>query len=143
MTNVKVLYTASAKSTGEGRNGHVRSSDGLLDLDLATPTEMGGAGGATNPEQLFAAGYAACFHSAIKGAARQKKVTLAGSTVAADVGIGPRDEGGFGLTVALHVEIKGLDKAAADELVAAAHQMCPYSNATRGNIDVAIDTAVA
>ena len=152
MANVNVRYTASALSTGEGRNGHVRSSDGLLDLDLAAPTEMGGPGGATNPEQLFAAGYAACFHSALKGAARREKMTIADSSVTADVGIGPRDEGGFGLTVALHVEIamrpnanssqRG-DEAAADKPVAAAHQMCPYSNATRGNIDVAIDTTVA
>jgi osmotically inducible protein OsmC len=140
---VSVLYTASALSTGDGRNGHVRSSDGVLDLDLATPTEMGGPGGATNPEQMFAAGYAACFHSALKGVARREKVTLAESSVTADVGIGPRDEGGFGLTVALHVEVGGLDQAEADKLVAAAHQMCPYSNATRGNVDVAIDTTVA
>ena len=136
MANVNVGYTASALSTGEGRNGHVRSSDGLLDLDLAAPTEMGGPGGATNPEQLFAAGYAACFHSALKGAARREKMTIADSSVTADVGIGPRDEGGFGLTVALHVVIAGLDQAAADKLVAEAHQVCPYSNATRGNIDV-------
>jgi Ohr subfamily peroxiredoxin len=140
---VSVLYTASALSTGDGRNGHVRSSDGVLDLDLATPTEMGGPGGATNPEQMFAAGYAACFHSALKGVARREKVTLTESSVTADVGIGPRDEGGFGLTVALHVEVGGLDQAEADKLVAAAHQMCPYSNATRGNVDVAIDTTVA
>jgi len=142
VANVNVRYTASAQSTGEGRSGHIRSSDGLLDLDLAPPKEMGGQGGATNPEQLFAAGYAACFHSALKGTARREKVTVADSSVTADVGIGPRDEGGFGLTVALHVEIAGLDQAAADKLVAEAHQVCPYSNATRGNIDVAIDTTV-
>jgi len=142
VSRVNVRYTASAVSTGEGRNGHVRSSDGLLELDLTTPTEMGGQGGATNPEQLFAAGYAACFHSAMKGVARQEKVALGESTVSADVGIGPRDEGGFGLTVALHVAVAGLDQADADKLVAAAHQVCPYSNATRGNIDVAIDTTV-
>jgi lipoyl-dependent peroxiredoxin len=142
VANVKVRYTAVAQSTGEGRNGHVRSSDGLLELDLATPPEMGGAGGATNPEQLFAAGYAACFHSALKGVAGRQKVALGPSTVGAEVGIGPRDEGGFGLTVALHVEIAGIDQATAEELVATAHQMCPYSNATRGNIDVAIDTKV-
>jgi len=163
---VSVLYTASALSTGDGRNGHVRSSDGLLDLDLAAPAEMGGAGGATNPEQLFAAGYAACFHSAIKGVARRQKVTLGPSTVAADVGIGPRDAGGFGLTVALHVEIDSkvslitqedrsygiaaelhvnlpsVEDAEAIEIVREAHQVCPYSNATRGNIDVAIDATV-
>ena len=139
MANVNVRYTASARSTGEGRSGHVRSSDGLLDLDLAPPKEMGGSGGATNPEQLFAAGYAACFHSALRGTARREKVTVADSSVTADVGIGPRDEGGFGLTVALHVEIAGLDQAAADKLVAEAHQVCPYSNATRNNVDVKLN----
>ncbi len=140
---MSVLYTAAALSSGDGRNGHVRSSDGFLELDLTVPKEMGGAGGATNPEQLFAAGYAACFHSAVKGVARHRKLTLTDSSVAAEVGIGPREAGGFGLTVALHVELGGVDQATADELVAEAHQMCPYSNATRGNIDVALDTTVA
>jgi lipoyl-dependent peroxiredoxin len=139
---VKVLYTAAAMSTGDARNGHVRSSDGLVDLDLATPKEMGGAGGASNPEQLFAAGYAACFHSALKAVARQKKVELSDSSVSAEVGIGPNDAGGFALTVALHTELSGVDQATADELVEAAHQVCPYSNATRGNIEVSIDAAV-
>jgi Ohr subfamily peroxiredoxin len=139
---VKVLYTAAAMSTGDARNGHVRSSDALIDLDLATPKEMGGAGGATNPEQLFAAGYSACFHSAIKAVARQRKVEVADSSVSAEVGIGPNDAGGFGLTVALHAEIPGVDQATADELVQAAHQVCPYSNATRGNIDVTVDVTV-
>jgi osmotically inducible protein OsmC len=139
---VKVLYTAAAMSTGDARNGHVRSSDALIDLDLATPKEMGGAGGATNPEQLFAAGYSACFHSALKAVARQRKVELTDTAVSAEVGIGPNDAGGFGLTVALHAEIPGLDQATADELVQAAHQVCPYSNATRGNIDVTVDVAV-
>ena len=138
----KVLYTAHATANG-GRDGKVATDDGKLDVVVAPPAEMGGTGNGTNPEQLFAAGYAACFHSALKGAARREKMTIADSSVTADVGIGPRDEGGFGLTVALHVEIAGLDEAAADKLVAAAHQMCPYSNATRGNIDVAIDTTVA
>src|SRR5881392_2885274 len=104
------VYTVSVVSSGDGRNGHVRSSDAILDADVRTPVEMGGPGGATNPEQLFAAGYAACFHSALKGTARREKVTIADSSVSADVGIGPRDEGGFGLTVALHVEIAGLDQ---------------------------------
>jgi osmotically inducible protein OsmC len=140
---MSVLYTAAALSTGDGRNGHVRSSDGFVDLDLAIPKEMGGAGGGSNPEELFAAGYAACFHSALKGVARQQKLTITESAVAAEVGIGPRDEGGFGLTVALHVELGGVDQATAEELVAAAHQICPYSNATRGNIEVALDTTVA
>jgi lipoyl-dependent peroxiredoxin len=140
---MEVFYTAEATATGGRRAGRATSPDGVLDLPIAPPKEVGGPGGATNPEQLFAAGYAACFHSALKGAARREKMTIADSSVTADVGIGPRDEGGFGLTVALHVEIAGLDEAAADKLVAAAHQMCPYSNATRGNIDVAIDTTVA
>ncbi|WP_433508369.1 organic hydroperoxide resistance protein [Pseudonocardia halophobica] len=139
---VKVLYTAAAMSSGDARNGHVRSSDGLLDLDLATPKEMGGAGGATNPEQLFAAGYSACFHSALKAVARQKKIDITDSSVSAEVGIGPNDQGGFALTVALHAEIGGVDQATADELVQAAHQVCPYSNATRGNIPVTVDATV-
>jgi osmotically inducible protein OsmC len=139
---VSVLYTAAAVSTGDGRNGHVRSADGFVDLDLAIPKEMGGAGGATNPEELFAAGYAACFHSAVKGVARRRKLTVTESAVAAEVGIGPREEGGFGLTVALHIELGGVDQATADELVAEAHQVCPYSNATRGNIEVSVEATV-
>jgi Ohr subfamily peroxiredoxin len=140
---MKVLYTAAAMSSGEARNGHVRSSDGLLDFDLAAPKEMGGPGGATNPEQLFAAGYSACFHSALKVVAKKKKVEISDSAVSAEVGIGPDDAGGFGLTVALHVELSGVDQATADELAEAAHQVCPYSNATRGNIDVTVDATVA
>ena len=136
------IYTAIASSTGNGRNGHVRSSDGILDLELATPTEMGGPGGASNPEQLFAAGYAACFHSALKGAARAQGVEVTDSAVTAEVGIGKDDAGGYGLSVALTVELRGLDQAAADALVEAAHRVCPYSNATRGNIDVRLDVTV-
>jgi lipoyl-dependent peroxiredoxin len=139
---MKVLYTASAQSTGDARNGHVRSSDGLIDLDLTTPKEMGGAGGASNPEQLFAAGYAACFHSAVKLVARRRKVDVGGSTVSADVGIGPNDAGGFGLAVTLEVELPGLDRATADQVVEAAHQVCPYSVATRGNIEVDLRTTI-
>jgi Ohr subfamily peroxiredoxin len=140
---VPVLYTAIATATGDGRNGHARSSDGIVDVDLATPVEMGGAGGATNPEQLFAAGYAACFHSALKVVAKRQGATLSDSAVTAEVGIGPNDAGGFGLEVALHVELGGLDQAAAEALVEAAHQVCPYSNATRGNIPVTLETTVA
>jgi osmotically inducible protein OsmC len=140
---VNVLYTAAALSTGDGRNGHVTSPDGFVDLDLATPKEMGGEGGASNPEELFAAGYAACFHSALKGVAKRQNLTITESAVAAEVGLGRRDDGGFGLTVALHVELGGVDQATADELVAAAHQVCPYSDATRGNVDVALDATVA
>jgi osmotically inducible protein OsmC len=134
------VYTAVATATGEGRNGHARSSDGLLDLDLAVPKEMGGAGGATNPEQLFAAGYAACFHNALKLAARRQKLAVDGSVVTAEVGIGPNGEGGYGLEVALRVELAGLDRPAAEALVEAAHQVCPYSNATRGNVPVTLET---
>lgn len=135
---MQVLYTASAHATGDGRDGHVRTSDGTLDLDLAIPKEMGGAGGAANPEQLFAAGYAACFHSALRLVARQSRADVTGSTVDAEVGIGPNGSGGFGLTVALVVGLPGVERSAAEELVAKAHQVCPYSNATRGNIDVTL-----
>lgn len=139
---MKVLYTAAAMSTGDARDGHVRSSDGRLDFDLAIPKEMGGAGGATNPEQLFAAGYSACFHSALKAVARHKKITFTDSAVTAEVGIGPNDAGGFALTVALQAEFSGIDQQTADELVRAAHQVCPYSNATRGNIPVTVEAIV-
>jgi Ohr subfamily peroxiredoxin len=137
---MSVVYTAVATSTGDGRNGHTRSSDGLIDLDLAIPKEMGGAGGATNPEQLFAAGYGACFHSALKAVARAQKVTFTDSAVTAEVGIGPNDAGGFGLEVTLHIELGGIDQATAEALVEAAHGVCPYSNATRGNIPVTLET---
>lgn len=137
------LYTASATATGEGRDGHVASSDGVLDLDLAIPKEMGGPGGAlTNPEQLFAAGYAACFHSALKAVARIEKQTLTDSAVVAEVSF-LGGEGGPGLAVALHVEIPGFDEALARDLVDKAHQMCPYSRATRGNIEVDLSVDVA
>ena len=135
---MQVLYTASAQATGDGRDGHVRTSDGTLDLDLAIPKEMGGTGGAANPEQLFAAGYAACFHSALRLVARRAKADVSGSVVDAEVGIGPNGSGGFGLTVALLVDLPGVERAAAEQLVEAAHQVCPYSNATRGNIEVAL-----
>ena len=135
------LYTAVATATGDGRNGHARSSDGLVDVDLAIPKEMGGAGGATNPEQLFAAGYAACFLSALKNVAGGRKVRISDAAVTAEVVLAA-DGGAFGLKVALHVELGGLDQAAADALVEAAHQVCPYSNATRGNVPVTLDTTV-
>jgi Ohr subfamily peroxiredoxin len=135
---MQVLYTASAHATGDGRDGHVRTSDGTLDLDLAIPKEMGGTGGAANPEQLFAAGYAACFHSALRLVARKAKADVTGSVVDAEVGIGPNGSGGFGLTVALVVDLPAIERSAAEQLVEAAHQVCPYSNATRGNIEVAL-----
>ena len=140
---MSAVYTAVATASGDGRNGHARSSDGIVDVDLAIPKEMGGAGGATNPEQLFAAGYAACFHSALKLVAGQKKLPVTDSAVTAEVGIGANDSGGFGLTVALEVELGGIDQAAADDLVEAAHQVCPYSNATRGNVPVTLTATVA
>lgn len=133
---MKILYTAMARSVG-GRDGRVTSSDDVLDLPLAVPESMGGSGGAaTNPEQLFAAGYAACFHSALKLVARQQKKNADDSIVEAMVGIGRRDDGGFGLDVELHVAVPGVEQSAGEALAAAAHRVCPYSNATRGNIDV-------
>jgi Ohr subfamily peroxiredoxin len=137
---VKILYTARATATGEGRDGKVRTSDGRLDLDLAIPAEMGGAGGATNPEQLFAAGYAACFHSALRLVARTAKANVDGSQVTAEVGIGPTGGGTFGLAVTLNVSLPGVEPEQAEKLVARAHEVCPYSNATRGNIDVQLRT---
>jgi osmotically inducible protein OsmC len=139
---MSALYTASATATGDGRGGHTRSSDGVLDLDLAVPKEMGGPGGhLTNPEQLFAAGYAACFHSALKLVAGKQKITLTDTAITVDVGIGPNDKGGFGLSIAIEAELPGLDQATAQSLIEAAHQVCPYSNATRGNVDVNLTIA--
>ena len=135
---MKTLYTAVATAEG-GRQGHVRSDDGALDATLTTPKAMGGPGGSgTNPEQLFAAGYAACFQSAMLFVAMQGKQDTSGCTVTAHVGIGPRDGApGFALTVAHTIALPALAQAEAEALVAAAHAVCPYSNATRGNIDVA------
>ena len=132
------IYTAVALATGDGRNGHATSEDGIVDVELAVPKEMGGPGGATNPEQLFAAGYAACFHSALKSVAREDKLDVDGTEVSASVGIGALDGGGFGLEVELDVRVPNLDHDAAEALVKRAHEVCPYSNATRGNIDVAL-----
>jgi lipoyl-dependent peroxiredoxin len=140
---MRAVYTASATATGEGRNGHSRSSDGILSVDLATPVEMGGPGGATNPEQLFAAGYAACFLSALKMLARRGKLPMTDAAVTADVGLHSNGTGGLALSADLHVEMSGVDQETADKLVENAHQVCPYSNATRGNIEVTFDTLVA
>lgn len=138
------VYTAIATSTGDGRaGGHTVSSDGLLDLTMAVPKEMGGPGGGPNPELLFAAGYATCFHSALKAVAAQQKITISDSAVVAEIGIGPNDQGGFELSGALHVELGGVDQETADQLVEQAHQVCPYSNATRGNVDITVDATVA
>jgi len=130
------IYTATATATGDGRNGHTTSEDGILDFDVRIPKEMGGQGGATNPEQLFAAGYAACFHSALRLVGKQEGADVEGTEVSASVSIGVNDAGGFGLAVVLDVHAPNLDQAAAQDLVEKAHQVCPYSNATRGNIDV-------
>src|SRR5262245_57529959 len=134
---MKVLYTAEATAVG-GRQGHVRSSDGVIDLDLTLPKEMGGAGGAgSNPEQLFAAGYAACFQSALALLARGEGTSVEGSTVTGRVGIG-RDDTGFGIQVELLVSIPGVERSHAKALVHKAHELCPYSKATRGNVDVTL-----
>jgi Ohr subfamily peroxiredoxin len=134
---MKILYTASATATGDGRDGKVRSSDGLLDTGLAIPVELGGAGGAPNPEMLFAAGYAACFHSALRLVARRAKADVMGSEVTAKVGIGPEGKA-FKLAVTLEIALPGVAPELAKQLADEAHQVCPYSNATRGNIDVAL-----
>ena len=134
---MSALYATEARAVG-GRAGHVETADGLLSVDLALPKEMGGRGGATNPEQLFAAGYAACFENAVRFLAGQQKIPLKGAAVTATVELHPRAEGGFKLAVALDAETQGLDQTAAEALVDAAHQVCPYSNAIRDNVDVAI-----
>ena len=133
---MKTLYTAEALTTGDGRDGHARSSDGRLDLQLAIPKEMGGSGDGTNPEQLFAIGYAACFHSALRLVGRQDKANVSDSAVGARVSLGQIDNGDFGLAVELEVTLPHVDPDTARQLTERAHQVCPYSNATRGNIDV-------
>ncbi|MET0693861.1 MAG: organic hydroperoxide resistance protein [Propionibacteriaceae bacterium] len=136
-----ILYTAEALSTGAGRNGHVTTTSGHVDLDMAVPKEMGGSGNGANPEELFAAGYAACFHSALQSIARVQKIAIAGSTVGSRVHILPNNEGGFELSVDLEVVIPDLDPQQAQELADAAHKVCPYSNATRGNIIVNVSVS--
>lgn len=137
MTLEKVLYTAHATATG-GRDGRAVTSDGQLDIKLAVPKEMGGAGNGLNPEQLFAAGYSACFIGAMRYVAGQQKAALpADTSIEGAVSIGPAGQG-FGLQVELKISIPGYDKAQAQKLIEQAHQVCPYSNATRGNIDVVL-----
>jgi Ohr subfamily peroxiredoxin len=140
--SVDVKYTTKATATG-GRDGSARSEDGVLEVKLSTPKELGGAGGdGTNPEQLFAAGYSACFIGALKAVGAGMKIKVpAETTVTATVGIGPRSEGGFGITADLLVTLPGLDREEAQKLVDAAHQVCPYSNATRGNVNVGLTLA--
>ena len=139
--SVNVLYRTSVVASG-GRDGRARSQDGRVDFQLSTPKELGGPGGeGLNPEQLFAAGYSACFLGALKVAAQQAKVNIPDATVTASVGIGPRTEGGFGITADLTISLPGIVREQAEELVAAAHQICPYSNATRNNLDVGLTVA--
>ncbi len=139
---MKVLYTTKATATG-GRDGKAESDDGLLSVNLAAPKELGGQGGATNPEQLFAAGYSACFIGAIKFVGNRDKIAVPKDvSVTAKVAIGARDDGeGFGLSVDFTVSLPGLDKAVAEDLVARAHKVCPYSHATKGNIPVTTSIA--
>jgi Ohr subfamily peroxiredoxin len=135
------FYTASAVATGDGRNGHVRSMDGLVDTDVRTPVEMGGPGGAPNPEMLFAAGYAACFHSALRSVSKATGADVSDSEVVADVSLGALDSGAYGLAVQLEVNLPNVEPEAARALVEQAHQVCPYSNATRGNVEVTLTLA--
>ena len=136
---MQVLYTANATATG-GRDGRATSNDNQLSVKLTTPKELGGAGGeGTNPEQLFAAGYSACFIGAMKFVGANEKIAVpADVSVNGLVGIGPNGKGGFGITVVLNVSLPGLDRAVAQDLINKAHEVCPYSNATRGNVDVTI-----
>ena len=133
---MKVLYTAVATADGGRAEGHARSSDGNLDVPISPPKELGGEGNGTNPEQLFAAGYAACFHSAVQIVGRRMKQDVSDSTVTAHVDFGTIGSGAFGLGVELHVDLPNADPDSRDAIVEKAHEVCPYSNATRGNIDV-------
>ena len=134
----KVIYTAHAHVTG-GRDGHAKTSDGGLSLDLRVPTEMGGNGGGTNPEELFAAGYAACFESALRTIARRRHMDADDITIDSAVSLLPNGDGGFKLAVTLDVALPSIeDRETAAQLVRGAHEVCPYSNATRGNIDVTL-----
>lgn len=135
----KVLYSTKATATGGGREGQSKTHDGALDLTMSTPTELGGAGGdGVNPEQLFAAGYAACFLGAMRAYARGKKINVPDdASVTATVGMGPRDDDGFGISVELDVSLPGVDDDVADDLIAGGHHVCPYSDATRGSLTIA------
>jgi lipoyl-dependent peroxiredoxin len=137
-SSMQALYTAEATAWG-GREGRSASSDGNLDVQLVVPKELGGPGGpGTNPEQLFAAGYAGCFHSALKLVARGQELDVSESAITVRVGLGPNDSGGFGLVVTIEAELPGIDRESALALVERAHQVCPYSNATRGNVEVTL-----
>lgn len=139
---VNVIYRTNATATG-GRDGSARSDDGSVDVKLVVPKEMGGPGGVgANPEKLFAAGYSACFLGAMKAVSAKEGVTVpAGATVIAEIGFGPRSEGGYGITADLTIDLPGVDREAATRLVNAADAVCPYSNATRNNVDVGLNIA--
>jgi osmotically inducible protein OsmC len=141
--SIEVVFTAESTATGGGRDGHVKSSDGRIDLDTRMPKEAGGNGEGTNPEQLFSAGYAACFLGALRLVARNNKIDLDdASGITAQVGFGKDPEGGFGINAHLIGYLPGLEQSAADDLMNQAHQVCPYSKATRGNIDVTLSAKV-
>ncbi|TDH38921.1 organic hydroperoxide resistance protein [Pseudohoeflea suaedae] len=138
----KIAYTATATATGGGRDGHTRTEDGTIDLDLAVPKEMGGSGNGANPEQLFAAGYAACFMGAMRFYAGQKKVKVPDDAkVTVSVGIGPREDTGFGLDVKIKVDLPGVEKDVAEDLIAGGHKVCPYSHATSGTLSITPELA--
>ena len=133
---MNVLYSTTATATGDGRNGHTATEDGMVDVDVRVPKEMGGPGGATNPEQLFAAGYAACFHSAMKLVAKQMDIDVTDSEVSVTAGLGMLDSGAFNLALEIDVHVPNASNDDAQRLVERAHEVCPYSNATRGNVEV-------
>ena len=141
--SIEVVYTAESTATGGGRDGHVKSSDGRIDLDTRPPKAAGGSGEGTNPEQLFSAGFAACFLGALRLVARNSKIDLDDATgVTVEVGFGKDSEGGFGINANLIAYVPGVEQSVADDLVEKAHGVCPYSKATRGNIDVTLSTKV-
>jgi osmotically inducible protein OsmC len=141
--SIDVVYTAESTATGGGRDGHVKSADGKIDLDNRPPKEMGGSGEGVNPELLFSAGWSTCFLGALNLVARTEKVNLDGATaITAQIGFGKDSEGGFGISANLIGYLPGLEQSAADELMDKAHAVCPYSKATRGNIDVTLSAKV-
>ena len=135
---MNILYSTTATATGDGRNGHTATEDGMVDVDVRTPPELGGAGGATNPEQLLAAGYAACFHSAMKLVAKPMDIDATDSAVSVTVGLGMLDDGAFNLALEIVVDVPNASAEQSLALVERAHEVCPYSNATRGNVEVVL-----
>jgi len=141
--SIEVIYTAESTATGGGRDGHVKSNNDRIDLDTRPPKEMGGSGEGTNPEELFSAGYAACFLGALRLVAGKAKVKLDdASGITARIGFGKDSDGGYGLTADLVGYLPGLEQNVANDLMDQAHQVCPYSKATRGNIDVTLSAKV-